>query len=363
MCKIELPFGSNKVCTKNNKVYTKSNRVFTKSNKVCTKSNKVCTKSNKVFTKGQVYTISRSSHPRRSHSDFSHLGSIGAADRAAERVGNREIVVLAAVDPDAILVAVFDGGLEEGGDVALRGIVAVLVEADALALIRGVGAADAVGPEVNAAADGLATSSAGDGQRVAVDERHVAIGRTRGGKVALHLGAAGARAGIGADEQGAAGRVAGRHAHLAVGELAKGAGGGAPRRLLAPTPVRVFRGELNAYLAHVRGLFEHRVDDRSVVCPVGSRLGVGRMLGELSSDGDFRMWHGKGRAGRGKEDEGGLIGRHVGERTETTKREARGDKQEERSKRREARGEKQEERSKRASLCFILFFVWFADGR
>ena len=47
------------------------------------------------------------------------------------------------------------------------------------------------------------------------------------------------------------------------------------------------------------------------------------MLGELSSDGDFRMWHGKGRAGRRKEDEGDLIGRHVGEQRSTRRRVAR----------------------------------------
>ena len=121
---------------------------------------------------------------------------------------NGEIVILPTIHPNTILIPIIDRGLEELRDIALRALVGVIILTNSLANVARIGTGALV-PEVDGAADRLARRGTGHGQRVAVDERHVAVGGAGGGEETFELGAAGARVGVWADEHGAARAVAG----------------------------------------------------------------------------------------------------------------------------------------------------------
>jgi hypothetical protein len=61
-------------------------------------------------------------------------GDVRAADMAAKLGRDIKVIVLATVDPDTVLIAVLDRGLEEGRDIALIRRVAQIVLTDARAL-------------------------------------------------------------------------------------------------------------------------------------------------------------------------------------------------------------------------------------
>ena len=145
------------------------------------------------------------------------------ANVAADGVANGEEDVLAAIRPDAIVVAVLQPLLEEGRHVALLRRVALRVQADGLALLRAVHARLARGPQIGRAPNGRgAFDLALQGNRVSVDEGDVAVGGAGGGEEALELGVAAAGVGLRADEHGAAGAVVRGEAHF-LGSAAPGA--------------------------------------------------------------------------------------------------------------------------------------------
>lgn len=145
------------------------------------------------------------------------------ANVAVDGVANGEEDVLAAVRPDAVVVAVLQPLLEEGRHVALRRRVALRVQADGLALLRAVHARLARGPQIGGAPNGRgAFDLALQGNRVSVDEGDVAVGGAGGGEEALELGVAAAGVGLRADEHGAAGAVVRGEAHR-CGSAAPGA--------------------------------------------------------------------------------------------------------------------------------------------
>ncbi|MCJ1455706.1 hypothetical protein MMC28_006062 [Mycoblastus sanguinarius] len=130
---------------------------------------------------------------------------------------DREKDILAAIRPDAIVITIDQTLLEESGHIALRRRIALVIQADGLALVLAVHARLARRPQIGGAADGrVALDLALEGHGVAVDEGDVAVGGSRGGEVALELGVAAARVLFRANEHGAAGVVVGREAHFAT---------------------------------------------------------------------------------------------------------------------------------------------------
>ncbi len=131
--------------------------------------------------------------------------------------GDRKVIILFAINPDAIIVTVVDRRLEKGRHVALVGRVALVVLADAATLKALVHALLPRLPEVGVAADRVVPRDVAlDGEGVAVHEGHVAVCGPRAWEETFELGAARAWVGFGADVHGAAGGVAVGHADLAA---------------------------------------------------------------------------------------------------------------------------------------------------
>lgn len=107
---------------------------------------------------------------------------------AVEAVTSGEIVILAAVDPDAVLVSVSCTGLEELRDIALVWRIALWVEAVRARLLWAlVACLVKIGTTTNVG--WCSISDAEDGGRVAIDKRHVAVGLSLAWEEALKLGA------------------------------------------------------------------------------------------------------------------------------------------------------------------------------
>ena len=200
-----------------------------------------------------------------------------------------EEIVLAALPPDTVLVAVLDTLLEELGDLALGGGAAAPgVLADALAEQTLVVAFLARLPQVGGPADGRRVFDlAGHAQGVAVDQGDVAVGCARAGEVAFQLGVARRRVRGGADEHGAPCVVVMRHADLfAAGS--ESACGRPPRAGVGVVPVRVVGGECEAFL---RGCGRDTlivVHGVAWVDHCGSRLG---MRGTLPINDTVVLWN------------------------------------------------------------------------
>lgn len=131
---------------------------------------------------------------------------------------DREVIILFAVNPDAIIVAIVYPRLEKGRHVALVGCVALVVLTDAPPRLALVHARPTRLPEVGIAADGvMAWDVALDGEGVAVHKGHVAVRSPRTWEETFEFGAAGAWIGFRADVHAAAGGVAVGYADLAAG--------------------------------------------------------------------------------------------------------------------------------------------------
>jgi len=129
-----------------------------------------------------------------------------------------EVIILLAVHPDAIIVAIVDSRLEKGRHIALVGGVALVVLANAPPLLALVYAGFTRLPEIGVAADGvMAGDIALDGEGIAVHQGHVTIRSPSAREETFEFGAAGARVSFRADVHGAAGGVAMRYADLAAG--------------------------------------------------------------------------------------------------------------------------------------------------
>lgn len=117
-------------------------------------------------------------------------------DSAGDTSANLEVVVLGAVLPDAVVVAVADSGLEERVDSVLATSTTTdIVEAVRSGLVR---ARDASLVKVNTATNdvGVAIGLAGQRQRVSVYERDITVGAARCGEVAFEFGASGTWVGL-----------------------------------------------------------------------------------------------------------------------------------------------------------------------
>ena len=85
-----------------------------------------------------------------------------------------KLIVLTAIDPGAVLLAIVDGNLEEVGHIGLKWCVALIVPANALVCDQIVARIPLI-PEVGAAAHVYASRGAVYGKRVPIYERDVTV--------------------------------------------------------------------------------------------------------------------------------------------------------------------------------------------